>query len=105
MFNFVWWFAVGPIVGWLVGRLMRSRHNGWLDALAGLVGAILVGTFCEFAGFSATYTQIDACLTGGAGALVVSFIFSKLLATKTAAIPRTSTSRSSYTSYKSRMGK
>jgi uncharacterized membrane protein YeaQ/YmgE (transglycosylase-associated protein family) len=107
MFNFLWWFVVGPIVGWLVGKVMRSAHNGWFDVLAGLFGAIAVGTFCELAGISATYTPLVACFSGGAGALIVTFIFCKVIGAKAAAIaPRAPASRSSsYTSYKSRMGK
>jgi len=105
MLNFLWWFLVGPIVGWIVGRLLRSSHNGWIDALVGLVGAILVGTAVEFAGFSPTYTAVDACISGGAGALIVTFFVGKVIAKKSVALPKPSSSRSSYTSYKSRIGK
>jgi uncharacterized membrane protein YeaQ/YmgE (transglycosylase-associated protein family) len=105
MFNFLWWFVAGPIVGWLAGRLMRSGHNGWMDALSGLVGATLAGTLCEFAGFAVNYTWVESVLTGSAGALVVTFIFRKVIAGKTESLPRQASTRSSYTSYKSRMGK
>jgi uncharacterized membrane protein YeaQ/YmgE (transglycosylase-associated protein family) len=105
MLNFLWWFVVGPLVGFLAGKLMKTSHSGWLNAVAGLFGAILGGTLCEFAGFAATYTWVEACLSGGAGALLVAIIFGKLLGNKTASAPRQSSSRSTYTSYKSRMGK
>lgn len=105
MLNFLWWFVAGPIVGWLAGRLMRSGHNGWLDALSGLVGAILAGTLCEFLGLAVNYTWEESALTGAAGALVVTFIIRKVIAGKSDALPQRASNRSSYTSYKSRMGK
>jgi uncharacterized membrane protein YeaQ/YmgE (transglycosylase-associated protein family) len=105
MLNFVWWFAVGPLIGWLSGKLMRSGHNGWLDALAGMVGAVVFGILCEMVGFNVTNTSLDAAVAGAAGAMVVTFIFAKAIASKSDGLPRQSGTRSSYTSYKSRMGK
>ena len=105
MLFFLWWFVVGPVVGWVVGRLMRSGHNGWLDALAGLIGAILIGTICDLVGFSSASTPVDAMISGVGGALIVSFLFGKLVPGKSVALPGRPSARSSYTSYKSRMGK
>jgi uncharacterized membrane protein YeaQ/YmgE (transglycosylase-associated protein family) len=106
MLNFLWWFFVGPFVGWIAGRFMRNSQNPWLDALAGLVGAFLLGTLCELAGFNVTYTPLDAALTGAAGALVVTLAFRIAMSQKKTGAAKSSGSRAgSYTSYKSRMGK
>jgi uncharacterized membrane protein YeaQ/YmgE (transglycosylase-associated protein family) len=104
MLNFLWWFAAGPLVGWGLGRLMRSGHNPWLDALAGLVGAILAGTVCALTGLADSTAPLEALVIAVAGALVVTFCFHKAVGGKIAASAKRSGSRS-YTSYKSRMGK
>lgn len=104
MLNFLWWFVAGPLAGWLLGRLMRSAHNPWLDALAGLIGAILAGTLCALTGLAASFSPIEAILIGAAGALVVTFGFQKALGGTAAAAQKQSGTRS-YTSYKSRIGK
>ncbi len=45
MINVALWFAVGVLVGWLVGRTIGSAHGADLvvDALAGAGGAMLIG--------------------------------------------------------------
>ncbi len=105
MLNFLWWFLVGPLVGWVAGRLMRTRQAWWLDAIAGLVGAILAGTACELLGLDFSSTEIGAVLVAAAGALIVTFVFRKVAGEKLATLPKRSSTRSSYTSYKSRIGK
>ena len=104
MLNFLWWFVVGPLVGWLAGKLMRAGGSPWLDAAAGLVGAIVIGTACDLLGFIVSSSGLDAALSGAAGALVVTFVFRKVIAKDSEALPNPS-SRKSYTSYKSRLGK
>jgi len=105
MLNFLLWFVVGPVVGWLAGRVMRTNHNGWLDALAGLVGAILVGTGCELFGLDFSSTPIGAAVTAAAAAVVVTILFRVTAGDKLASATKPGNRRSSYTSYKSRMGK
>jgi uncharacterized membrane protein YeaQ/YmgE (transglycosylase-associated protein family) len=103
MFNFVWWFVAGPIAGFLTGRLMRAPH-GWIDALTGLLGAILVGTVMTLAGLNPTYTEIESVLIAAAGGALVAYVFRKVSAPKRdPALPKGGSR--SYTSYKSRMGK
>ena len=104
MLNFLLWFVVGPLVGWLAGRLMRAGGSAWLDAAAGLVGAIVVGTACDLVGFTVSDSLVGSALSGAAGALAVTWVFRKLIAKESDALAKPS-SRKSYTSYKSRMGK
>ena len=104
MLNFLWWFTVGPVVGWLAGRLMRTRQAWWLDAIAGLVGAILAGTACELLGMDFSTTEIGAGLVGAAGALLVTLVVRKTTGEKFAPEAKQSSARS-FTSYKSRIGK
>jgi uncharacterized membrane protein YeaQ/YmgE (transglycosylase-associated protein family) len=104
MLNFLLWFVVGPLVGWLAGKLMRTGGNPWLDAAAGLVGAIVVGTACDLVGFTVSNTLVGSALSGAAGALAVTVVFRKLIAKESDVLAKPS-SRKSYTSYKSRMGK
>jgi uncharacterized membrane protein YeaQ/YmgE (transglycosylase-associated protein family) len=103
--NFVWWFLVGPIAGWLVGKVMKTSHIGWLNAAAGLVGAVLAGVLTELLGFDPSRTGLGAALTGAAGAITVTFIFAKVIAPKSTPAQSSSSKSRSYTSYKSRMGK
>lgn len=105
MLNFLWWFVIGPIAGWLVGVLMKTRHIGWLNAAAGLVGAVLAGVGVEILGFEPSRTDLGAALTGAAGAVSVTFIFARVIAQKSASARPSSSRSRSYTSYKSRMGK
>jgi uncharacterized membrane protein YeaQ/YmgE (transglycosylase-associated protein family) len=102
--NFLVWFVIGPIVGWLTGILMRKPGNGWLDAVAGLIGAFLLGTICDLLALDASDTLLTATLFGAAGALAVTFIFRKVLSRKANGAPK-GPSAGSYTSYKSRMDK
>jgi uncharacterized membrane protein YeaQ/YmgE (transglycosylase-associated protein family) len=104
LLNFLWWFVVGPAVGWLAGKLMRSTGSAGLDALAGLVGAILAGAVCVLIGFDLSNSALGACITGAAGALAVTFIYKRVAAKEAGAAPRKTNARS-YTSYKSRMDK
>jgi uncharacterized membrane protein YeaQ/YmgE (transglycosylase-associated protein family) len=104
MLYFLWWFVAGPIVGWLLGRLMRAAHNPWLDALVGLIGAIVAGTLCTFTGVATSVSPLEAILIGAGGALVVTFAFQKIIGEKVSPTSKPSSGRS-YTSYKSRMGK
>jgi uncharacterized membrane protein YeaQ/YmgE (transglycosylase-associated protein family) len=103
MFNFIWWFLSGPVAGLITGRLMRAPH-WWIDPIAGLLGAILIGTLFTLAGLNPAYTEIDAVLVGAAGGALVTFAFRKISAPKRDAALTKAGSRS-YTSYKSRMGK
>jgi len=104
LLNFLWWFVVGPAAGWLAGKLMRSTGGAGLDALAGLVGAILAGALGVFIGFDFSNSALGACLTAAVGALAVLLIYKRVAAKEAGAAPRKANSRS-YTSYKSRMDK
>lgn len=104
MFNFLWSFVVGPVAGWLTGRLMRSKGIGWLDIIAGLVGALIVTTIFALLGSDFSSTEIGTALISAVGAVVVTFLFRKVAAKNPDALPKGASTRS-FTSYKSRMGK
>jgi uncharacterized membrane protein YeaQ/YmgE (transglycosylase-associated protein family) len=104
MLSFLWWFVVGPAVGWLTGKLMRIPGNGLLPAVSGLVGAFLVGTVCDLLDFELSASGPGAILIGIVGALVVTIIFCKVVKKDAQGTPRLAGTRS-YTSYKSRMRK
>lgn len=104
MLNFLWWFVVGPIVGWVTGRVMRAQGGWWLDVIAGLIGAFVMGTACTLLDLDFVNSPEGSALVGGVGALIVVLVFRWSTRNKNAmALPR-SGSRS-YTSYKSRMRK
>lgn len=105
MFYFFWSFLVGPVAGWLTGRLMRSKGIGWLDMVAGLIGALIVTTIFALLGSDFSFTEIGTVLISAVGAVVVTFIFHKAAAKRPDALPKAVSTRSSFTSYKSRMGK
>jgi uncharacterized membrane protein YeaQ/YmgE (transglycosylase-associated protein family) len=104
MLSFLWWFIVGPAVGWLTGKMMRVPGNGLLAAVSGLVGAFLVGTVCDLLDFELSGSVAGSVLIGIVGALIVTIIFCKVVAKDAKGTPRMAATRS-YTSYKSRMGR
>ena len=104
MLNFLWWFVVGPVVGWVTGRVMRAQGGWWLDVIAGLIGAFVVGTACTLLGLDFASSQEGAPLVGAIGALVVVIVFRWSTRNKSAMAQPRPSSRS-YTSYKSRMQK
>ena len=34
---------IGALVGWLAGKIMKSKHGFWMNCLLGIVGAALGG--------------------------------------------------------------
>jgi uncharacterized membrane protein YeaQ/YmgE (transglycosylase-associated protein family) len=104
MLSFLWWFVVGPAVGWLTGKLMRISGNGLLPAISGLVGAFLVGTVCDLLDLEISSSGPGSILIGIVGALLVTVIFCKVVKKDAQGTPRLANTRS-YTSYKSRMRK
>jgi uncharacterized membrane protein YeaQ/YmgE (transglycosylase-associated protein family) len=106
MLNFLWWFAVGPAVGWLTGKLMRTTAGGLLAAISGLVGAFLVGTVCDLLDFELSSSGPGSILIGMVGAFLSTLVFCKAIAKDSQAPSRAANGRSSsFTSYKSRMRK
>lgn len=105
MLNFLWWFVVGPAVGWLTAKVMRTSASGLLAAISGLIGAFLVGTVCDLLDFELSSSIPGSVLIGMVGALISTIIFCKAIAKDSEAPSRPAGARSSYTSYKSRMRK
>ncbi len=43
LINFVIWIALGAVIGWLAGIVMRSSHGTLINIAIGIVGALLGG--------------------------------------------------------------
>ena len=77
------WIFVGLIAGWLTGKVMGGPGKGALmDIILGLVGALVGGFLMGFLGFKPEGGFIYTILVAFVGAVVVTWIFRKLTATK-----------------------
>lgn len=81
----IWWLVVGLIAGWLTGKIMGGGGQGALmDIIIGLVGALVGGFLMRMAGFSGEGGMIYTILVATLGAVLLTWIYRKVTATKTA---------------------
>lgn len=77
------WLFVGLVAGWLTGKVMGGPGKGVLmDIIVGLVGALAGGFLMGLVGFSPEGGLIYTIFVAFLGAVVVTWIFRKLTATK-----------------------
>lgn len=81
----IWWLIVGLIAGWLTGKIMGGPGKGALmDIIIGLVGALVGGFVMRLLGFSGEGGMIYTILVAVLGAVILTWIYRKMTATKTA---------------------
>ncbi|MGE5412758.1 MAG: GlsB/YeaQ/YmgE family stress response membrane protein [Syntrophomonadaceae bacterium] len=81
----IWWLIVGLIAGWLTGKIMGGPGKGALmDIIIGLVGALVGGFLMRLLGFSGEGGMIYTILVAVLGAVILTWIYRKMTATKTA---------------------
>jgi uncharacterized membrane protein YeaQ/YmgE (transglycosylase-associated protein family) len=81
----LWWLIVGLIAGWLTGKIMGGPGKGALmDIIIGLVGALAGGFLMRLLGFSAEGGMIYTILVAVLGAVILTWLYRKMTATKAA---------------------
>jgi uncharacterized membrane protein YeaQ/YmgE (transglycosylase-associated protein family) len=77
------WLIVGLIAGWLTGKIMGGPGKGILmDIIVGLAGALAGGFLMSLVGFKPEGGLIYTVIVAVIGAVVLTWIFRKLTATK-----------------------
>ncbi len=76
----IWWLIVGLIAGWLTGRIMGGGGGVLMDIILGLVGALAGGFLMSLLGFKAEGGLIYTIIVALIGAIVVTWIYRKLVA-------------------------
>jgi len=77
MINLIVVIIVGAIIGWVAGRIMRTRGGLLVDIVVGIVGALLAGFFGKVNLTTGNFT-LTALLWSLLGAVVLLAVF-KLL--------------------------
>jgi uncharacterized membrane protein YeaQ/YmgE (transglycosylase-associated protein family) len=78
MINLIVTIIVGAIIGWVAGRIMRTRGGLLVDIVVGLVGALLAGWLFGKGIFTAASFDIVSVLWSLLGAVILLAVF-KLL--------------------------
>ena len=79
------WIIIGLIAGWLTGKIMGGPGKGALmDIIVGLIGALVGGFLMKFAGFSPEGGYIYTILVATLGAVILTWLYRKLTATRVA---------------------
>ena len=80
----IWWVIVGLIAGWVTGKIEGSPGKGALmDIIIGLLGALVGGFLMSVLGFSSEGGLIYTIIVAVIGAVVLTWIYRKVTATKT----------------------
>ena len=78
MFTILLWILFGALVGWLAGKIMKSRNSFWINVLLGIVGSIVGGFVASLLGFGALGAglnfNIPNIIISVAGACIVIFL-------------------------------
>jgi len=71
----LWTLAVGAIVGWMAGQMMKGRGFGLIgNIVVGIVGAVLGDYLFDLAGISIGSGTVSSIVTALIGALVLLFL-------------------------------
>ena len=80
----IWWLIVGLIAGWLTGKIMGGGGGALTDIILGLIGALAGGFLMSLLGFRSEGGMIYTIFVAVIGAIVVTWLFRKIAAKKTA---------------------
>lgn len=79
------WIIIGLIAGWLTGKIMGGPGKGALmDIIIGLIGALAGGFLMKLVGFSPEGGYIYTTLVATLGAVLLTWLYRKMTATRTA---------------------
>ena len=81
---FLWWILVGLVAGWLTGKIMGGGGGVLMDIILGLIGALAGGFLMSLLGFRSEGGMIYTIFVAVIGAVVVTWLFRKIAAKKTA---------------------
>ena len=71
LWNIIITIAVGALVGWLAGLIMKTDHGFWGRVLLGIVGSAVGRLLAGLIGIHADQISIGGILISVAGACVV----------------------------------
>ena len=78
LWNIIITIAVGALVGWLAGLIMKSDHGFWGRVLLGIVGSAVGRLIAGLIGITAKQISIGGILISVAGACIVVWLVRKL---------------------------
>ena len=78
LWNIIITIAVGALVGWLAGLIMKSDHGFWGRVLLGIAGSAVGRLIAGLIGITAKQVSIGGILISVAGACLVVWIVRKL---------------------------
>ena len=78
LWNIIITIAVGALVGWLAGLIMKSDHGFWGRVILGIAGSAVGRLIAGLIGITAKQVSIGGILISVAGACLVVWIVRKL---------------------------
>ena len=82
LWNIIITIAVGALVGWLAGLIMKTDHGFWGHVLLGIVGSAVGRLLAGLIGIHADQISIGGILISVAGACVVVWLVRMLTGKK-----------------------
>jgi len=71
MINLIVMIIVGAIIGWVAGRIMKTRGGLLVDIIVGIVGALLAGWLFGKTLFTSGNFSIESLLWSLLGAIIL----------------------------------
>ena len=78
LWNIIITIAIGALVGWLAGIIMKTNHGFWMRVLLGIVGSFVGRLIAGLIGITAKQVSIGGILISVAGACLVVWLVRKL---------------------------
>ena len=82
LWNIIISICVGALVGWLAGILMNAKNGFLMNALLGIVGAVVGRFLAALIGIHASRISIGGILISVCGACLVIWLYRKLAGKK-----------------------
>ncbi len=82
LWNIIITIAIGALVGWLAGLIMKTDHGFWMRVLLGIVGSAVGRLLAGLLGIHADRISIGGILISVVGACVVVWLVRKLTGKK-----------------------